>query len=100
MGKANFPLPEDLSETLELLNRTGLNLAVLGQQDGRIRIITGDQLAFATYQREEAEAFLAGCFFSTFMGDSLQRIRDELQKGNFVIDSDWLKMLRKQLGRE
>jgi hypothetical protein len=96
MGTANFPLPQDLSETLELLNATGLNLAVVEQQDGRIRIITGDQLAFATYRLEEAEAFFAGCFLSTFMGNSLQHIRDGLQKGNFVIDSDWPEMLRKQ----
>jgi hypothetical protein len=97
MGKANFPMPDDLTETVSLLNATGWNLSLLEQSDS-IRIYSGDQLMFTAFSTEEAEVFLAGCFLSTFSGRNLQEIRDEVKKGNFVIETDWLDIMKKRLG--
>jgi hypothetical protein len=97
MGKAAFPLPDDLTETVLLLNATGENFTLVERSEG-IRIYTGDQLAFTASSAEEAEAFLAGCFLWAFMGDNLERIRDVLKQGSFLIDSDWPEMIKKRLG--
>ena len=99
MGTAKFPLPENISETLSLLSPTGWNLTMV-EHNGNIRIISGDQLVFTAHSPEEAEAFLAGCFLATFMGNSLQHIQDEVQKGNFIIERDWHEMLRERFGSQ
>ena len=71
MGVAKFPLPAAMQETIDLINASDQYNLRLSEQNGEVDLVFGDQLLFTAYTQQEAEAFLAGFFPSTFSGNSL-----------------------------
>jgi hypothetical protein len=79
MGKSEFPVPATVEETISLLNQFTWNITLVEQ--GMItKIVEGDQLMFTANSKAEAEAFLHACFISTFWGNSVETVRQELAK--------------------
>ena len=87
MSKADFPLPPNLVETVELLNsatewlpeKLPLNLSLdTTSTPGQYLICGGDQVLYQADSEDAARSFLAGCFMLVFGGSSLQSIKHKL----------------------
>jgi hypothetical protein len=80
MGEIKFPFPTNLYKAIFLLNKTNSwNLSIIKEAD-LIYLLDGDQIQFIARSEQEAEAFLAGCFLTTFSGNSLETIYKENQR--------------------
>ena len=78
MGVARFPLPAEIHEVINLLNASHIWHTWLRVDEGGIDVIDGDQLMFTAHTQGEAEAFLAGCFLATYLGQDLKQIKQEI----------------------
>jgi hypothetical protein len=93
MGQVQFPVPEDLQETIRLLNAPYLWNLRLEEHDGCFYLLTGDQVFFSAETKREVEAFLAGCFAAAYQGKSLAQITAEVEEGAYTPD-DYEENLR------
>jgi hypothetical protein len=89
MGKASYPLPDDVDETIRLLNAARIWNLSLVEWQGHILILDGDQVYYTADTMGEVAAYLAACFAETYVGPSLATIRAEIAAGRFAdIDYD------------
>jgi hypothetical protein len=89
MGVAKFPLPSDPDTITSLLNASRMWNLTISANNGRFYLVDGDQLMYTAESEAELQAFLAGCFLATFMGNSETDIRQQFETGRFHQDRDW-----------
>ena len=84
MGVPHFPSPAGIPEPIELLNATHLWHIQLHVRGATFAMVDGDQPVFTATTKEEAQAFVAGCFLATFLGKDLKQITQELADGRYA----------------
>lgn len=83
MSTARFDVPDDIRDTILLLNAAKIwHLSVVRDGD-RLHLYDGDQVIFTADTTQEALAFLAGGFLGTYNGKPLDQIKDEVASGRF-----------------
>lgn len=88
MSKVCFPVPATAAETIELLEQATSFPAFMLEFANGWQVGGGDQGFFIGDNRAEAEAFLAGWFYATFVGLSVESIR-ELVAGKIPGSAGW-----------